>query len=113
MKKKKFKLKILVIILIVLLITGFLYYIITHCFNNRIKDPLMFLQTIVIGLIAFSIPFLWNVHQRLLDKKDKIYGDKIENILAKEYYIKGINRFEVWIQYPFTYTNVESRTSEW
>lgn len=101
MKKKKSKLKIVLISLIFFLIAGFLYYKINYCSNDIIKNPLAFLQTIFIGLIAFSIPFLWNAHQRLSEKKEKIYGDKIENILAREYYIKGINEFEVKIQYPF------------
>lgn len=60
----------------------------------------MLLQTIFIGIITFSIPFLWNAYQKILDKKEKTVGDKINNILAREFYIKSMNHFEMLVQYP-------------
>lgn len=56
--------------------------------------------TIFIGLIAYIIPFLWNAYKRLLDKKDKARGEKVENILAKVFYQKGIKYFGFFIQAP-------------
>jgi len=65
-----------------------------------IDNPSTYLISIVLGFIAFSIPFLWNAYQRILDKKAHIQGDKIENILTKEFYLKSLRYFEILIQYP-------------
>lgn len=59
-----------------------------------------YFQTIFIGLITFSIPFLWNAYQQILEKKKHITGEKIENILTKEFYQKSVKYFEIWLQYP-------------
>jgi len=63
-------------------------------------NPNMFLLTVFVGMITFSIPFLWNAHQRILDKKKYATGEKIEGILSKEFYQKSIKFFEYFVQYP-------------
>jgi len=45
-----------------------------------------YIQTIFLGFITFSIPFLWYVYQKISKIKDESVGDKIENILNKEYF---------------------------
>lgn len=68
--------------------------------SNDLFDSKMFLLTIFIGMITFSIPFLWNAYQNILDKKKHVTGEKIENILAKEFYHKSVRFFEYFLQYP-------------
>jgi len=69
--------------------------------SNNPTDPNIFLLTVFVGMITFSIPFLWNAYQNILDKKKHTTGEKIENILAKEFYQKSIKFFEYFVQYPF------------
>lgn len=63
-------------------------------------NPNIFLLNVFVGMITFSIPFLWNAYKDILDKKKYITGQKIENILAREFYKKSIKFFGYFIQYP-------------
>ena len=89
--------KLQVIIGLILLASIFVFY---KFVDKQIDNSSTYLISIALGLIAFSIPFLWNAYQRILDKKAHIQGDKIENILTKEYYLKSLRYFEILIQYP-------------
>ncbi len=53
-----------------------------------------YIQTIFLGFITFSIPFLWYVYQKISKIKDESVGDKIENILNKKYF-KNFNEWKV------------------
>lgn len=86
------------------IIIGIIFFVLIFIyfkFIARLIDnyPTYFVS-VFIGLIAYSIPFLWNAYQRILDKKDHTKGDKIENILTKEFYQKSLKYFEFFIQYP-------------
>ena len=70
-----------------------------YTFDN-LNTTNMYLITIFLGMITFSIPFLWNAYQRLLEKKKYIIGEKIENILEKEFYYKSVKLFRYLVQYP-------------
>ena len=71
-----------------------------NSFNIIQNEPNMFLLTIFVGIITFSIPFLWNAYQNILEKKKYITGEKIENILTKEFYQKSVKYFEWFLQIP-------------
>lgn len=59
-----------------------------------------FLQNIAMGLIAFSIPFLWNAHQKIMIFKKSSIEENLNSILNKAFYNKSIRYFEICIQYP-------------
>jgi cellulose synthase/poly-beta-1,6-N-acetylglucosamine synthase-like glycosyltransferase len=88
--------KWLLVGLFVLVVFNYLY----SCKIFLIKDIVPYAQTIFIGLITFSIPFLWNAYQRILEIKSKARGDGIDNILAKEFYEKAVRSFEAFLLYP-------------
>jgi len=96
--------KIIYLIYFILLGTiWYEYFLIQNLtFSNNFSKNYFnhFSLTIFIGLIAYIIPFLWNAYKRLLDKKDKTRGEKIENILTKAFYQKGIKYFGFFIQAP-------------
>lgn len=75
-----------------------LFFKLMQNFNIAIYRP--YFQGVFLGIITFSIPFLWNAYQRILEKKASITGDKIENILSKEFYTKSIKYFTGFIQLP-------------
>lgn len=89
-----------VIIGLILFASIFIFYKFINKPDKPIDNASTYLISIVLGLIAFSIPFLWNAYQKILDIKDKTKGDKIENILTKELYQKRLDRFKCFIQYP-------------
>ena len=89
--------KLQVIIGLILLASIFVFY---KFVDKQIENSSTYLISIALGLIAFSIPFLWNAYQRILDKKAHIQGDKIKDILTKEFYQKSLKRFKYFIQYP-------------
>jgi len=60
----------------------------------------MYIQGVTIGLITFSIPFLWNVYQRILDIKKHATGNKIYNYIAREIYKKEENNFYRYLLLP-------------
>ncbi len=63
--------------------------------NNKIT----FLLTIFLGLITFSIPFLWNAYQKFLSKTELLKEESINGIINKVYYENGIIYFDIFIQY--------------
>jgi len=86
---------------VVIGLTLFVSILICYKFIAKpIDNPSTYLISIFLGLIAFSIPFLWNAYQKILDIKDKTKGDKIENILTKEFYQKSLKYFKDFIRYP-------------
>jgi hypothetical protein len=89
-----------VIITLILSASIFICYKFIDKPDKPIDNPSTYLISIVLGLIAFSIPFLWNAYQRILDIKDKTKGDRIEDILTKEFYQKSLKYFKYFIQYP-------------
>jgi len=68
--------------------------------QNYIINIASYVQTIFLGLIAFSIPFLWNAYQRILRIREKSIRKDIESTLNKEVYIKHTNYFAALLQYP-------------
>ncbi|MGC9111005.1 MAG: hypothetical protein ACP5JB_03990 [candidate division WOR-3 bacterium] len=68
-----------------------------NCLNNLSNTVLL---TITLGIITYSIPFLWNAYQIILEKKKHTIGDKIRNILAKKYYSKALKDFTRCLQVP-------------
>lgn len=80
-------------------LVGIIWY--EYLLNQNSNDYFNhFSLTIFIGLIAYIIPFLWNAYKRLLDKKDEARGERIENVLTKVFYRKGIKYFGFFIQAP-------------
>lgn len=65
-----------------------------------IKDYTVYFQTIFVGFIAFSIPFLWNAYQIILDIKKQSVGDSIKSLLSKHYYQKANKNFEAFLLFP-------------
>lgn len=88
----------LVVIFLIVLIFSYMCF----AYDNKLIEQTLvtYAQTIFVGLITFSIPFLWNAYQRLLEYKNKARGDGIENILAKEFYEKAVMYFEASLLYP-------------
>jgi hypothetical protein len=84
----------------ILLILVIFYFLGNAYKNGLIRDLLTYVQAIFIGLITFSIPFLWNAYQRVLEIKNKIRGEDIDSILAKEFYKKAVKYFEAFLLYP-------------
>ncbi|KKK93174.1 hypothetical protein LCGC14_2695530 [marine sediment metagenome] len=89
-----------VIIGLILFTSIFICYKLIDKPDKPIDNPSTYLISILLGLIAFSIPFLWNAYQRILDIKANTKGDRIENILTKEFYQKSLKYFKYFIQYP-------------
>ncbi len=86
-----------VIIALILFASIFIFY---KFIDKPTDNHPTYLISILLGLIAFSIPFLWNAYQRILDIKANTKGDRIENILTKEFYQKSLKYFKYFIQYP-------------
>jgi len=87
------------LVVIFLVLTVFSYLGIAYHYS-LIKEISTYAQAIFIGLITFSIPFLWNAYQRILDIKSKIREEGIEGILAKEFYNKAVRHFDALLLYP-------------
>ncbi len=66
--------------------------------NEIVQVEQTTLLTIFIGILTFAIPFLWNAYQKILDLRSKTTGDKIENVLAREFYGKSYHYFSKYIQ---------------
>jgi len=60
----------------------------------------IYLLTVFIGLITFSIPFLWNAYQKILDLKERTTGEMINNILTIEIRQKSLRYFVYFVQLP-------------
>ncbi|HPP30164.1 MAG TPA: hypothetical protein PLE69_04470 [bacterium] len=60
------------------------------------------MQGIYLGLITFSIPFLWNVYSKILEIQHRLTVDNIEKILNREFYKKANNLFYIVLLVPFT-----------
>jgi hypothetical protein len=65
-----------------------------------IHDVGIYFQTIFVGFIAFSIPFLWNAYQVILDIKKQSVGDSVKHFLSKYYYQKANKNFEAFLLFP-------------
>jgi hypothetical protein len=67
---------------------------------DNLNDLSIFILSIFIGLITYSIPFIINAYEIILRKKENIRKEQIEAILIKEEFRKSIKLFERLIQYP-------------
>lgn len=65
-----------------------------------LRNNKLLLQTAFLGIITFSIPFLWNAYKELIEIKKHIAGTSIKDILRKENYQKSLKYFEIYVQYP-------------
>lgn len=59
-----------------------------------------FFLTAGIGIITYSIPFIWNAYQEIISLKKKEVKNDIDGILKDETYSKSLLAFERIIQYP-------------
>lgn len=59
-----------------------------------------FFLTVGIGIITYSIPFIWNAYQEIISLKKKEVKNDIDGILKDETYSKSLLAFERIIQYP-------------
>jgi len=67
------------------------------------KNLTVYFQTIFLGFITFSIPFLWNLYQKILEVKSKSVGYSIENIINKDLYKKADKLFVYYLLFPYIF----------
>jgi hypothetical protein len=87
--------------LVILIILRIDMHIIGHLnalINKSSVSQHSLLQGIFIGILTFSIPFMWNAYQQILELKEKTRGEKIENILTQVYYQKKLKYFTRFVQ---------------
>ncbi|MCM8829497.1 MAG: hypothetical protein NC824_00635 [Candidatus Omnitrophica bacterium] len=81
---------------------GILNFELVKIFPPPQKDLRNYIQEIYLGFIAFSIPFLWNVYNRIIEMQNQSVGVKIETILNREFYKKADELFYIVFLIPFT-----------
>ena len=59
-----------------------------------------FFLTVGVGIITYSIPFIWNAYQKVISLKEKEARSDIEKIISDEVYGRTLRGFERCIQYP-------------
>jgi len=74
-------------------------------FNHHFKkyfppENIKYFQTIFLGLITFSVPFLWNVYFQISQLLSKINEKTIDGILKKEFYKRIHRDFKVFFLIP-------------
>ena len=67
------------------------------------KNLTVYFQTIFLGFITFSIPFLWNLYQKILEVKSKSVGYSIENIINKDLYKRADRLFVYYLLFPYIF----------
>lgn len=74
-------------------------------FNHYLKKyfppvNIKYFQTIFLGLITFSVPFLWNVYFQISQLLSKINEKTIDGILKREFYKRIHRDFKVFFLIP-------------
>lgn len=100
-KDSKF-LEIFTFIYIVIGIIAISIYVSFHNTNQIIEkyQKSSIFYTVLFLYICYSIPFLWNVYEKILNIKEYISESDIQNLLTTEYYNIRLNNYYIYLQYP-------------
>jgi len=60
----------------------------------------IFILTIGVGIITYSIPFIWNAYRAVTEARKKIPNDEIDRVLVDKTYGKRLIYFRYFIKYP-------------
>ncbi len=66
---------------------------------EKYKNSTIF-YTILFLYICYSIPFLWNVYEKIINIRDLITEHDIDNVISREYYKIKLNNYHIYLNYP-------------